>query len=337
MITNRDDDYLICKHYYNNLDKVSEDYKDFITFQHKDNHYFAWIHDGRVVLRSEAYPDYERTIRGIKAIIKNRDIEDRYSIDSQFGVHFLCLWGGGKNNKHTGNMGEHNEIGRSCPAKTKEALYSLLRFKGDGFASAVTGYGVAPIGGKKKAVAAVASSAIVASVASQAPIEKEMTPTVTYSSTKANESKVTSSNPDKGFNWLWLLIPLLLLAAFFLFKGCGNDRSTTKVPSHKNAEMEVSKVNSAADVVETNFESESEGSVSAAQKAIDEEVRVKATAQVKADVEAQEKVDAANAKALEEAKVKAEEKDKRDADRKAKTGGSVTQENIRIGNKNSGF
>ena len=327
MTTNRDDDYLICKHYYNHIDDISTDYQDFITFQHKDNHYFAWVHDGKVILRSEAYPDYERTVRGIKAIIKNRDIEDRYSIDTQHGVHFLCLWGGGKNNKHTGNMGEHNEIGRSCPAKTKEQLYNLIGFKGSKFASAVTGYKLeGSAGGKKVAAAAVTGAAAASSFASSTTSKGGRKAGAGASSTTAKAAAVTSNDSEGGFKWWWLLLPLLALAAFFLFKGCGGDDTKSKATAKTKVETKAPVTNAATDV-KTELNNTVDNSA--------EEAKVKA-----AEMAAQAKADAAAAKAKADAKLKADAaaaKAKRDAKRKAETGGSVSQYNIRIGNKNSGF
>lgn len=311
MTTNRDDDYLICKHYYNHIGDTSADYKDFATFEHKGNHYFTWVNGGKVVMRSEAYPDHERTIRGIKAVIKNRDITDRYSIDSQHGVHFLVLWGGGKNNKHSGRMGEHNEIGRSCPTKTKEELYNLIGFKGDSFASAVTGYkstGVSSTKGGKKTAAAVVTGAAAASSLAASSTSK--------GSSKVKAAAVASADTSGGFKWWWLL-PLLLIPAFFLFKGCGGDDAKSIAPVKAKTEATMPTTKAAVDV-----KTDMDANASA----------------MKADAEAKANAAAARAKADDKAKADAAmAKAKRDADRKAKTGGSVSQENIIIGNKNSGF
>lgn len=340
MITNRDDDYLICKHYYNNLDKVSNDYKDFITFEHKGNHYFAWLNDGKVILRSEAYPDYERTIRGIKAIIKNRDIEDRYSIDSQHGVHFLCLWGGGKNNKHTGNMGEHNEIGRSCPAKSKEALYDLIKFKGDSFASAVTGGKVvSSVSGKKAAAAAVVGATSAASLASAKSSKVGAKAKASATVTKEKVEEIKTDDSASGFKWWWLLLPLLALAGFFLLKGCDGDSSAVKDSSMEKIGVTTASDKRAEDA-KVNLDTEGESDVIAtggvddtAKSTADAEAKIKADAEAKQRADAQAKIKTKEAAA----KVAAAAKAKRDAERKAKTGGSVSQENIKIGNKNSGF
>ncbi|MEE9373836.1 MAG: hypothetical protein V3V00_12370 [Saprospiraceae bacterium] len=226
MVTNRDDDYLICKHYYNNIDKVSSEYPDFITFEHNKNHYFAWVNDGKIILRSEAYPDYERTVRGIKAIIKNRDLAERYSIDSQHGAHFLVLWGGGKDHKHTGNRSEHNEIGRSCPTTNRDDLHGLLVHREKGLADKVVGR-LKSSG--NKAAAAVAATTAAASLASTKKHEpkKEV-----KRAAVASTSTTSTASSGGGFKWWWLL-PLLLIPLFLWMKGCGGDTKTKVVTEKK--------------------------------------------------------------------------------------------------------
>ena len=125
------DDYLICREYKEQIHQKSSTYPGFITFQHENsNHYFAWVNNDEIILRSEAYPDADKMERGIKAILKNCDVVERYSIIEEHGAHILVLWGGGDHQAHTGNMAEHNEIGRSCPHKTREELNAMLQFKG---------------------------------------------------------------------------------------------------------------------------------------------------------------------------------------------------------------
>jgi outer membrane protein OmpA-like peptidoglycan-associated protein/uncharacterized protein YegP (UPF0339 family) len=253
MITKRDDDYLICKEYQSRIDQISSEYPDFITFQHSNgNHYFAWVHDGQVVLRSEAYPDEERMIRGIKAIQKNWDLVERYSVDEQHGVHFLVLWGGGDHQAHTGNMGEHNEIGRSCPKKSREELHNLLHGKGEDFAQKVI-----PIDhGSVATAAAVAGAAALASDHSEDLVEKIEEKVITPSadlgkvaaaaatvaatslaSSTSNDEVKTKGTPASGatyvddsaagggFKW-WYLLPLLLLP--LLWKMCNKGTATAE-------------------------------------------------------------------------------------------------------------
>lgn len=312
MITDRDDDYLVCKHYYNNIDKVSSEYPGFITFEHNNNHYFAWVNDGKVILRSEAYPSEEKNIRGIKAILKNKDLVQRYSIDSQHGVHFLQLWGGGDHQKHSGNFESHNEIGRSCPAKTIEELHNLLLFMGKDFADKVV-----PLGDKSKGAATTAVIGTAATAASAiAATSKSTAASKTTTNTKAaavasgaaaTKAAGTSGNDSSGgFKWWWLL-PLLLIPLFFMWKGCGNDKIA---PVEK---IETSK---------TSTEVENEASTAAEAKE-----KEAAALQAKADT------DAADAAAkLEAEKIAAEEKA-----RKTQVASGSDSGNVTYGNKTSGY
>lgn len=237
MKTTRDDDYLICKHYYNHIKDINKDYPDFITFQHKENHYFAWVHDGKVILRSEAYPSYEKTVRGIKAIIKNRDIHERYSIDSQHGAHFLVLWGGGNHQKHTGNFDKHNEIGRSCPVKNKEDLYALMGFMGPSFLDKTFGHlGYKGSGNITKTAAAAGTAAAALGSAALASDAKASRSTSTKSAaaksttTTAKAAPAATASSGGGFKW-WYLLPLLLIPLFMWWKGCGDDGAKKVVPA----------------------------------------------------------------------------------------------------------
>lgn len=138
MKTTRDDDYLVCHEYEKHIDRRSSVYPDFITFQHTNgNFYFAWVDEKKIILRSEAYPNDEKMERGIKAILKNRDLAERYKVENNHGAHFLCLMGGGDHMVHTGNLERHNEVGRSCPKKSRRELHDLLLSKSVSFAEQV--------------------------------------------------------------------------------------------------------------------------------------------------------------------------------------------------------
>jgi len=305
MGTRRDDDYLTCKHYYNHIDNVSSEYKDFITFEHNTNHYFAWVNDGKVILRSEAYPSEEKMIRGIKAIIKNRDIHERYSIDSQHGVHFLVLWGGGDHQKHTGNMAKHNEIGRSCPVKDRSELLALMGFRGKDFVNGIFNYS-SKVAGKSGANIAAATTAAASTLASTKG---------SASSRNANtaQAATSSAGTSSGFNWKWLL-PLLLLIPLFLFwKGCNGDKTVAK------AKTEVKKA-------KTKVE---DAAALAATKA--KETADAAAAKLKAEADAAKL--AAEEKAAE-LKAAAEKKSRGGSG--TRTGNSSGSTNL-YGNKNSGF
>jgi outer membrane protein OmpA-like peptidoglycan-associated protein len=211
------DDYLECEHYSNKIGKKSSAYPGFLSFQHDDNnHYFAWVNDDQVIMRSEAYPDAEKMERGIVSVINNSNISERYSIVSENGKYILKLWGGGDHQKHTGSRNEHSEIARSCPKDTKEELNALLQFKGADFANKVV-----PIAGGATIAAAAAMT----------------TPTI----------DTPSVSGGMGTWWKWLLPLLLLLAILFWWKSCNTncckmpavaavDTTTAMVPAVTHAE-----------------------------------------------------------------------------------------------------
>lgn len=301
-VTRRDDDYLICKHYYNHINDIDKDYEDFITFKHQDNHYFAWVHDGKVILRSEAYPDYERTVRGIKAIIKNRGIHERYTIDSQHGVHFLVLWGGGNHQKHTGNFAEHNEIGRSCPFKTKEELYAMMGFMGKDFVDKTFHYSK----GSSAKTAAAAAAGAAALAASAKPKKKEVAKKKVVQKSAAAATASTThrtathkeASTSGGFKWWWLLPLLLLPLLFFLWKGCGTDKKIEKAAVTTPA-VTTPKVVETAEVKTPEVDVEAEARLKAENEA---KMKAERAAELKAEKEREAARVAAQKKAAREAR-----------------------------------
>ncbi|MBK7222011.1 MAG: OmpA family protein [Saprospiraceae bacterium] len=222
MITQRDDDYLICKEYQARIDQKSSEYPGFITFQHTNgNHYFAWVNGDEIIMRSEAYPDEERMVRGIKAILKNKDIPQRYKVEEAHGVYFLLLFGGGDHQEHTGNMESHNEIGRSCPKKSREEILAMLMFNGADFA--------------KAAVPMAAAAAGLAAAVSLVEMPKAEAPKVEIPAAAAVPPPVAGAATTSAFNWKWLLPLLLLIPIFFWWKSCNNKKEevpTAIVPAN---------------------------------------------------------------------------------------------------------
>lgn len=308
MITNRDDDYLICKHYYNNIKNISAEYSDFITFVHNDNHFFAWVNDGKVILRSEAYPSQDKMERGIKAILKNRDLHERYSIDSQHGVHFLVLWGGGNHQKHTGNFDKHNEIGRSCPVKTKEELFAMMGFMGKDFTNGVFRSGSSYKSSVSKGAGIAAATAGAASLSATSKSKGKATYAKAATTGNGAAARASAASSEGGgFKW-WYLLPLLLIPLLFLWKGCGGDTTNVIVP----AKTELSAKAKADE---------------AAKLATEKEIRLKA------ELDAKTKADAAQLAADAETKAAKSKKGSGGVTGKERNSNSVNFS----GNKNSGF
>jgi outer membrane protein OmpA-like peptidoglycan-associated protein len=250
MATTVHDDYLICREYEEQIDQKSAEYPGFITFKHKNgNYYFAWVDGDKIIMRSEAYPDADKMERGIKAVIKNRDIAERYSTEESHGAHFLLLWGGGDHQKHTGNMGSHNEIGRSCPQKSAADLKSLLSLYSTDLANQIH-FGES--GDVSAAPAATAAATAGASSYSSTSSRQDNSSHTATSATSSYDSG-TYDSEGGGMGWLKWLLPLLLLGgvAWFLTgkKGCGKTEDmatpmidTTMVDSTVALNVEMPKV-----------------------------------------------------------------------------------------------
>jgi outer membrane protein OmpA-like peptidoglycan-associated protein len=229
MATEVQDDYLGCGAYQANIVNNSAEHPGFITFKEANgDHFFAWVHNNAIVMRSEAYPDAEKMERGIKAILKNWDLPERYSVIEGEGGHLLLMYGGGDHMKHTGNFEKHSEIGRSCPAESRTALNALLAGpKGQAFADTVI-----PLGNVKAAAAPVAAAvtAAAATVAAAAAPAASATTTTVKETAAAATAAATSYTDDAaaaaggGLGWLKWLLPLLLLGALlYWWKGCNKD------------------------------------------------------------------------------------------------------------------
>ncbi|HFA49777.1 MAG TPA: DUF1508 domain-containing protein [Bacteroidetes bacterium] len=111
----KDDDYLACKEYKARAGQTSEAHPDFATFEHEGEYYFAWVEDGEVLMRSEGYTTEKARDNGIASVTKNRELEERYSIDEKMNHFFVVL-----------KAGNHQEIARSCPYKDKAAAMALF-------------------------------------------------------------------------------------------------------------------------------------------------------------------------------------------------------------------
>jgi outer membrane protein OmpA-like peptidoglycan-associated protein len=212
------DDYLICGEYKEQINNKSAEHPGFITFKHQNgNHYFAWVNGDEIVMRSEAYPDEDKMQRGIKAILKNCDLVERYSVIEEHGAHLLLLWGGGDHQAHTGNRNEHSEIGRSCPHKSREALNALLQFKGSDFANKVVP--IASSSSSTSTVAAAASAVVASTVAAASSTSVASPIRETASAAASTFTDTTSAAAGSSMGWLKWVLPILIGAgAYFLWK-----------------------------------------------------------------------------------------------------------------------
>jgi outer membrane protein OmpA-like peptidoglycan-associated protein len=247
------DDYLICGEYKEQINNKSAEHPGFITFQHQNgNYYFAWVNGDEIVMRSEAYPDADKMERGIKAILKNCDLVERYSVIEEHGAHLLLLWGGGNHQAHSGNREQHSEIGRSCPQKSREALNALLQFKGNDFANKVVPIANATAATSNKSTTGVAAAAAVtgglaaaaslSSTASSATSSGTSTSRETAAAVGASTITDTAAAATRGsMGWLKWLLPVLIGAGGYLlwknYSSKDTSASTGEVKTAVNAEV----------------------------------------------------------------------------------------------------
>ena len=219
MATEVQDDYLDCGAYQAHTGNKSAANPGFITFEESNgDHFFAWVNGDEIVMRSEAYPDAEKRDRGIKAILKNCDLPERYAVTQEDGKYLLLMYGGGDHQAHTGNRDNHSEIGRSCPHDSREALNALLQFKGRDFADKVVQLDRAAASVAPVAAAVVAAAAPIA--AAMHETKKETAAPVAAASSYVEETAAAGG----GMGWLKWLLPLLLLGALlWWWKGCKGD------------------------------------------------------------------------------------------------------------------
>ena len=103
------EDYLACNLYQNK--PVHPTQPNFTQFFDEKNslYYFAFVaNDGTVLLKSEGYPQQKSCETGIAAVIKNKEIVERYAVKNEAKKFYLSL-----------KAGNNREIARSCDFKTE--------------------------------------------------------------------------------------------------------------------------------------------------------------------------------------------------------------------------
>ena len=120
---NQEDDYLACRQYDGHGDA---DENGFVRWQHtNDLYYFTWVNDkGSVKMRSEGYPTVAARDNVMNSVIRNRDNKDRYVVKEMHGKHFVIL-----------KAGNHQEIARSCPKESLDAVGMMFPILGLGAAA----------------------------------------------------------------------------------------------------------------------------------------------------------------------------------------------------------
>jgi outer membrane protein OmpA-like peptidoglycan-associated protein/uncharacterized protein YegP (UPF0339 family) len=185
-----EDDYLVCSQYDNHPD-VGADYEGLVKFSHSNGeHYFAWYdEDGNTLMRSEGYPTTAARDNGMASVAKNRDLEERFSIQANRSFFFAVL-----------KAGNHQEIARSCPLDSEEK--ALAMFPSHRAEKARL---------KAEAIAAAAAAAVVVEVPAAAPVaasadryEDDYLACTGYDGFDADENgmaKFTNANGKHYFVW----------------------------------------------------------------------------------------------------------------------------------------
>jgi uncharacterized protein YegP (UPF0339 family) len=117
------EDYLRCSDYEGQAPHASE--AEFSAFHHEESqrHFFALLDaTGKVLLKSEGYPQPAARENGIQSVIKNRGNSEFYSVKSyENGRFYVSL-----------RAANHREIARSCSFETEaEALAELPYISGE--------------------------------------------------------------------------------------------------------------------------------------------------------------------------------------------------------------
>jgi len=203
-----DDDYLICREYEEQMTQKSENYPDFISFQHTNGkYYFAWVNkEYQIILRGEGYSETSDRDHGINSVIQNRETKDKYKLIESHGAFFLTL------------RDENNqEIGRSCPKNDEMSLWSLIPF----FNINET------VNTNEKEDSENFSDFGNNSDLKTDPLAPAFgpPPMVIHS----DESRQVSS-PNKGFSTWWLILVILFILILWRWKSGNPSESSTKTP-----------------------------------------------------------------------------------------------------------
>jgi uncharacterized protein YegP (UPF0339 family) len=216
----RIEDYLPCEAYH---DHAPTSYEGFTQFQDAESglHYFAMVDkSGKVVLRSEGYTTAKSRDNGIESVMKNRDIEERWSQEKdEDGRYYMSL-----------KAGNRQEIARTCPFGSEGALMGWWM----PFAAGAFAWGRAD---SDKAASAPAFAAAAAPAVLESTPPPPPPPVVVNTKTEAPPPITTYRDADAGAAagggdwWKWLL-GLLLLAGllWLLLRGCDGCGKTPPPP-----------------------------------------------------------------------------------------------------------
>jgi outer membrane protein OmpA-like peptidoglycan-associated protein/uncharacterized protein YegP (UPF0339 family) len=194
------EDYLPCGRYEK---QASHSEKNFTAFFHEESqrHFFALLDDaGKVLLKSEGYPQSAARENGIASVIKNRGNADFYSSKNENGKFFISL-----------RAANYREIARSCSVDTEAEALALIPYctgessRGGsvqaGVAAVATAF-AAPVIAEEIAAPAVEIAPVVEEVIAPiavaetiaAPVIEEVAPIAVAEAAPAVEEKERANN-----------------------------------------------------------------------------------------------------------------------------------------------
>ena len=121
------DGYLPCESYAGHSDSPAENFRIFQDSESSEHYFTMLSKTGKVVFRSEGYPTTAARDNGLASVQKNSEIRERYSVVEEDGKHFVIL-----------KAGNHQEIARSCPYDSVDAVYGLFPFMAAGSTAALS-------------------------------------------------------------------------------------------------------------------------------------------------------------------------------------------------------
>jgi uncharacterized protein YegP (UPF0339 family) len=160
-----EDDYLACKQYAGHPDAGDD---GLVKFQNENGqYYFAWYDEnGDVFMRSEGYPTTAARDNGMASVLKNRDLEARYSVIEKMGRYFIVL-----------KAGNHQEIAKSCPYTSEAA--ALAHFPEARAASKGASFTTSTDAAETATAAVIATAAAASAAAETVETVEEATTTTT--------------------------------------------------------------------------------------------------------------------------------------------------------------
>ena len=111
------EDYLRCSAYVGHPDHAESGFTAFFDTESARYFFAAMDADGKVLLKSEGYPQVAARDNGIQSVIKNRGNRDYYSVKESDGRYHLSL-----------RAANYREIARSCSCATEAEAMALMPY-----------------------------------------------------------------------------------------------------------------------------------------------------------------------------------------------------------------